>query len=288
MLEKFWELSGDKIKSVEKEFDFSKGSPVFTAKGKYMTRGWTEWTLGFHYGSAILNYEKTSDKNDLLTGREGTLKKMPEHISHTGVHDHGFNILSTYGNLLRLMNNGLLPENEWERNYYELGLKLSGAIQASRWTELKPDGYIYSFNGPHSLFIDTVRSIRILMVSHLLNHSLFGENDERINLMERAFSHLRTTCKYSIYYGEGKDQFDMAGRTAHECIFNIKNGSFRGPGSQQGYSGRTTWMRGLAWAILGFSEELELLDHLRAKSYPFQEEIKDMLYNPHSPRNHNR
>jgi unsaturated chondroitin disaccharide hydrolase len=29
---------------------------------------------------------------------------MAPHISHIGVHDHGFNNLSTYGNLLRLMN----------------------------------------------------------------------------------------------------------------------------------------------------------------------------------------
>ena len=32
--------------------------------------------------------------------------KMTSHVSHFGVHDHGFNNLSTYGNLLRLMNEG--------------------------------------------------------------------------------------------------------------------------------------------------------------------------------------
>ena len=42
---------------------------------------------------------------------------MAPHISHTGVHDHGFNNVSTYGNLLRLMNEGKIPFNEWERNY---------------------------------------------------------------------------------------------------------------------------------------------------------------------------
>ncbi len=31
---------------------------------------------------------------------------MAPHISHIGVHDHGFNNVSTYGNLLRLMKEG--------------------------------------------------------------------------------------------------------------------------------------------------------------------------------------
>ena len=31
---------------------------------------------------------------------------MAPHVSHIGVHDHGFNNVSTYGNLLRLMREG--------------------------------------------------------------------------------------------------------------------------------------------------------------------------------------
>ena len=50
----FWELSGEKIKNIDKNYDAAKGSPVFTVKGKYTTRGWTEWTQGFQFGSAIL------------------------------------------------------------------------------------------------------------------------------------------------------------------------------------------------------------------------------------------
>src|SRR5690606_41863273 len=53
--------------------------------------------------------------------------------------------------------------NEWEKNFYELALKISGAVQAGRWTNIKNGGgFIYSFNGPHSLFVDTIRSVRIL------------------------------------------------------------------------------------------------------------------------------
>jgi hypothetical protein len=157
------------------------------------------------------------------------------------------------------MNEGKLPFNEWEKNFYELALKISGAVQASRWTKTKDGGFIYSFNGPHSLFVDTIRSCRILMLSHKLGHIFQGENDVRISLLERAVQHILSTAKYSVFYGEGRDRYDIWGRTAHESVFNVNDGHFRCPNSQQGYTGFSTWTRGLAWAMLGFTEELEFI-----------------------------
>ena len=261
-LDLFWELSGEKIRLIDNKYDTSKGSPVYTVNGEYTTRGWTEWTQGFQYGSAILQFDATDEMYFLNTGREATKKKMAPHISHVGVHDHGFNNLSTYGNLLRLMNEGKIEFNEWEKNFYELALKISGAVQASRWTKINEGGYIYSFNGPHSLFVDTIRSCRILMLSHKMGHVFQGEGDVKISLLERALQHISATAKYSVFYGEGRDNYDIWGRTAHESIFNTNDGNFRCPNSQQGYSGFTTWTRGLAWAMTGFTEELEFLQKL--------------------------
>ncbi|MCG6187476.1 hypothetical protein [Maribellus maritimus] len=261
-LDLFWELSAEKIKLIDKNYDVLKGSPVFTVNGKYSTRGWTEWTQGFQFGSAILQFDATGENYFLETGRKNTLEKMAPHISHTGVHDHGFNNLSTYGNLLRLMNEGKIPLNEWEKNFYELAVKISGAVQAHRWTNIKDGGFIYSFNGPHSLFVDTIRSVRILMASHLLGHVFQGEGDVKISLLGRAIQHITATANYSVFYGEGRDSYDVWGRTAHESIFNTNDGNFRCPNAQQGYTGFSTWTRGLAWAMLGFAEELELLNQI--------------------------
>ena len=261
-LERFWSLSGEKIRLIDRAFDPDRGAPVFTVEGKYTSRGWTEWTSGFQYGSSLLQFDVSDDTYFLDYGRENALRRMAPHLSHTGVHDHGFTNLSTYGNLLRLVNESRIPTNEWEKHYYELALKVSGAVQAGRWTEIKDGGFIYSFNGPHSLFVDTIRTIRILMVSHLLGHALYGEGDKKINLLDRALQHARATATYSVYYGKGRDGYDVRGRTAHESIFNVKDGSYRCPNTQQGYSGYTTWTRGLAWAMCGFAEELELLEVL--------------------------
>jgi len=259
-LERFWELSARKIRLIEQRYDRTQGSPVYTAAGVYTSRGWTEWTQGFEFGSAILQYDATGELAFLELGRSKTIEVMAPHVTHTGVHDHGFNNVSTYGNLLRLMHEGKIAENAWERRFYELALKCSGAVQARRWTRIAPSGgYIYSFNGPHSLFADTIRSLRALAVAHLLGHVLMAEHDERICLLERLIAHARTTAKYAVYYGQGRDAYDVRGRTAHESIFNVNDGCYRCPNTQQGYSPFSTWTRGLAWVMLGFAEQLEFL-----------------------------
>lgn len=266
-LSRFWDLSGNKILLIEEQLDSSKGAPVFTVKGKYTSRGWTEWTQGFQFGSAILQFDATGDKKFLESGRKSTIEKMAPHVSHTGVHDHGFNNISTYGNLLRLMIEGKIPFNNYEKEFYKLALKSSAAVQANRWTKIKDGGFIYSFNGPHSLFVDTIRSCRILMLAHAFRHYLPGENDVKISLLDRAMQHLSATAKYSVFYGNKRDTWDIRGRTAHECIFNTNDGNYRCPNSQQGYSGFTTWTRGLAWAMLGFAEELEFIDNLNENEF---------------------
>ena len=44
-------------------WDPAQGSPVFTVEGRYTSRGWTEWTQGFQFGSAILQFDATGDRN---------------------------------------------------------------------------------------------------------------------------------------------------------------------------------------------------------------------------------
>jgi hypothetical protein len=257
---RLFDLSAAKISNIEKSWNPAKGTPVFTVQGKYTSRGWTEWTQGFQFGSAILQFDATGDKEFLELGRNKTFEIMAPHVSHIGVHDHGFNNVSTYGNLWRLMREGKIPFNEREKDFYELALKISGAVQAARWSSAADGfGYIYSFNGPHSLFVDTMRSLRALALAHQLGHVLMGERDRRISLLERLLVHARTTARFNIYFGEGRDFYDVRGRTAHETIFNLNDGSYRCPSSQQGYSPFSTWTRGLAWAILGFAEQLEFL-----------------------------
>jgi hypothetical protein len=262
-LARLWERSARSLDRLRHDWDPARGTPVFTVEGRYTLRGWTEWTEGFLYGSALLQFDATGDAACLEYGRRLTRERMAAHVSHLGVHDHGFNNVSTYGNLLRLAREEAFPADAWEIHFYELALKLSGAVQAARWTALpEGEGFLYSFNGPHSLFVDTLRSCRALLVAHALGHRLMGENDLRVSLLRRALLHARATARWSVYYGEGRDAYDESGRTVHECLFNVNDGRYRCPSTQQGYSPFSTWTRGLAWAMCGFAEFLEFLDAL--------------------------
>lgn len=256
-----FELANQKARDIEATWNPENGTPVFTVEGKYATRGWTEWTQGFQFGCAILGYEATGDGDLLDIGRRGTVDQMASHVTHFGVHDHGFNNVSTYGNLRRLMREGVLPSNEWENHFYELALKATGAVQAARWTTIfDGKGFIHSFNGPHSLFSDTIRSCRALAVAHDLGHTLMGENDRSVSLLERLVHHAETTARFNVYYGDGRDQYDVSGRVVHESIFNTNDGNYRCPSTQQGYAPFSTWTRGLAWIVTGYAELLEYLE----------------------------
>jgi unsaturated chondroitin disaccharide hydrolase len=261
-----FELAAAKSAMLAEHWKPELGAPVFTAKGRYTSRNWTQWTEGFMYGIPILVFDATDDQRMLEIGRTRIRAHMALHVTHHGVHDHGFNNLSTYGHLRRLMNGGRIQENAWEREFYELAIKASACAQAVRWSASDfGTGYIYSFNGPHSLFIDTMRTLRILSVAWQMNHNLQVENDRTISLLSRVIEHGLTTAKSNIYYGTGRDYYDTpenTGRTAHESVFNVSDGHYRCPSSQQGYSPFSTWTRGLAWAILGFAEELEFLASL--------------------------
>jgi hypothetical protein len=259
-IERLFTLSAAKIRAIEEQWRPADGAPVFTVKGRYQARGWTEWTQGFQFGSALLQFDATGDREFLDLGRARTLERMAPHLTHVGVHDHGFNNVSTYGTLWRLAREGRIDASDWEVHFYELALKVTGAIQARRWTRIANGGFIYSFNGAHSLFVDTIRSLRALALGHRLGQLLMEEQDASVSLLDRLVQHAKATAAYSVYQGRGRDRLDVRGRVAHESLFNVANGTYRGPSTQQGYSPFTTWTRGLAWAMLGFAEEIEFLE----------------------------
>ena len=189
---------------------------------------------------------------------------MASHVSHVGVHDHGFNNVSTYGTLWRL-----LPRGGWRTtagNHSASWPSRSRGGAGARWTEARaePDGapsaprgsagYIYSFNGPHSLFADTMRTLRSLAVAHQLGARPDGERDRPISLLGRLLTHAQTNARYNVYFGEGRDVYDLPalrGRVAHESVFNVLDGTSPLPSSQQGYSPFSTWTGGTpgaSWA----------------------------------------
>jgi hypothetical protein len=80
-----WELSARKIRALERTYDTARGSPVYTVEGRWTSRGWTEWTQGFQYGSALLQFDATGEGEFLEAGRRHTVESMAAHVTHAGV-----------------------------------------------------------------------------------------------------------------------------------------------------------------------------------------------------------
>ena len=89
-----------------------------------------------------------------------------------------------------------------------------------------------------------------------------GEGDKAIGLLGRLVEHAVSNAKYNVYYGEGRDSYDVSGRVVHESIFNTKDGQYRCASTQQGYAPFSTWTRGLAWVLLGYAEQLKYFETL--------------------------
>jgi unsaturated chondroitin disaccharide hydrolase len=258
----FFEVSARKLRSLAAAQIVPGEAPVHTRGGRYISRPGMAWTDGFLHGSAILQFDASWDEGFLRTARMHVTERMLPEVTNAGSDAHGFSLVSTCGNLWRLHREGRITGGG--SDVWEMALRCSGAVQAQRWTfVLTGDGFIHSANGPHSLQAVTMRSLRSPALAHRLGQVLIGENGERIPLLQRLLDHARTTATWAVYQGEGRDAFDVRGRVAEECIFNVSNGRFVCPNSLSGHSPVGTPSRALAHTVLGFAEQLEFLATLR-------------------------
>jgi unsaturated chondroitin disaccharide hydrolase len=214
--------------------------PMYTVGGKWNREGerWTHWCEGFFPGILWLLHRATGEASWLAPARALSRRLKPRRHD-CNVHDLGFLFCSTY--LREFFLTG------------ELHL-LDVLVQAGRTLAMRRQkgGYLCSFLGPHSLFIDIMMNVGLLFLA-----ARFG-GDER--LYKVAAEHCRTTARYLVR---------PDGSTAHEGVFDVETGQFLRQSTQQGASAESTWTRGLAWALYGFttawnlSAEDEFLDVAR-------------------------
>src|SRR5207248_11280699 len=69
-------------------------------------------------------------------------------------------------------------------------------------------------------------------------------------LRQIAIEHCRTTQRHLVRPDGG---------TAHEGLFDVTTGRFLRESTHQGYAPESTWTRGLAWALYGFTAVHRLL-----------------------------
>jgi unsaturated chondroitin disaccharide hydrolase len=110
----------------------------------------------------------------------------------------------------------------------------AGRTLASRFQE--KGGYLASHVGEHSLFIDIMMNIPLVFYA--------AQQTGKETLEAIARQHCLTTQRYLVRED---------GSTAHEGIFDPSTGKFGGQCTRQGWRDDSTWARGQAWALYGFT-----------------------------------
>ena len=198
--------------------------PMYTVAGKWKQEGelWTHWCEGFYPGIYWLLHQHTGDPF-WRQHAEAASKRLEPRRWDRKVHDLGFLFFSTYLRWYHLTGDSALKQV---------------LIDAGRTLAMRRQigGYLGSFIGPESLFIDIMMNVGIIL------WAATATGDE--TLRQIAIEHARTTEHYLVREDGG---------TAHEGIFDVTTGQFQRQSTHQGFAADSTWTRGLAWAIYGFT-----------------------------------
>lgn len=203
--------------------------PMYTVGGRWNQEGnrWTAWCEGFFPGILWLLYRHTGEDRWGRLAEQYSLPLEPRRFDR-GVHDLGFLFFSTY---LR-----------WYGHAQDPHLR-NVLIEAGQTLALRRQngGYLSSFIGPHSLFIDIMMNVGIVFwaARELGDDAFFSV----------ALDHCRTTAKHLVR---------PDGSTAHEGIFDVETGDFLHQTTHQGWDAGSAWSRGQAWAIYGFTSAYRL------------------------------
>ncbi len=204
--------------------------PFYTEGGRWIRQGetWTEWCQGFLPGQLWILHDFTGDP----FFREEAIRRcraLEGRASDPSIHDHGFLFRSSW---LRWFEHDGDPA--LERPVLEAGRALAGRARGG-------GRYLCSFLGDHSLFIDIMMNVGIVL------YAAGRTGDE--GLRETGLEHCRTTRRY-LLRGDGS--------SLHEGIFDPKTGEFLRPSTQQGWRPDSCWARGQAWALHGFADVYRL------------------------------
>lgn len=193
----------------------------------------SDWTGGFWPGALWFVYEYSGDplfRKEALKFTE-TLSRNQFNTKH---HDVGFVMYSSYGNAYRLTN---APE-------YKKVLIQSAESLSSRYSPVV--GSIQSWNSKRSWDGETVWHFPVI-IDNLMNlELLFFASKVTGNAKYRniAIKHAETTMRNHI-------RSDYS--SFHVVNYDVKTGEVLSKETAQGFSDNSTWARGQAWGIYGFT-----------------------------------
>ena len=189
-----------------------------------------EWCSGFWPGVLWYDYEMTGDEK--IREKAEKYTESLEYLSQRPIFDHdlGFLIFCSYGNGYRLTQN---PK------YKQVILASADSLATLYNPEV---GTLLSWPrnvemlGGHNTIMDNMINLEMLFWA--------ARNGGSQRLYDIAVKHAETTMKH---------QFRPDGTCYHVAVYDPKNGNFLRGITHQGYADNSTWARGQAWAIYGYT-----------------------------------
>lgn len=208
--------------------------PRTTAKdGSLKRTDMYDWTSGFFAGNLWYLYEYTQDENWKQNAIRWTeslepLKTFKDH------HDLGFMMYCSYGNAYRLTKNP-----KYRAILIESAESLSTRFDPKTGC-IKSWNYRKSWDGKREWFypviIDNMMNLELLFFA--------AKETGQTRFSHIALTHAETTLKNHF-----REDFS----TYHVVNYDTISGAMQDRGTSQGYTDASTWARGQAWAIYGYT-----------------------------------
>jgi len=200
---------------------------TITKDNKLRLSGTHDWTSGFFPGSLWYAYELSRNKNLAVEARKFTEKLAPIQY-YKGIHDVGFMMMSSYGNGIRLIpckGDSIVLINTAKslatRFHPEVGLIKSWDHEPA-WK--------------YPVIIDNMMNLELLFEATKMT------GDDKFKNI--AISHADITMKNHY-------RPDMS--TYHLVSYDPETGAVLTRETHQGYSNNSSWARGQAWGLYGYT-----------------------------------
>lgn len=193
------------------------------SSGKWEAKARGDWTCGFFSGCLWRMYEQTGNDEWRENAQKWT-EDLENQKFNASNHDVGFRIMSSFGNGYRLTG----------RDDYKDVVLTAAETLASRYND--DVGCIRSWNaGNYLVIIDNMMNLELLFWA--------SKNGGSQRLYDIAVNHAEKTIEHHVR---------PDGSTYHVVDFN-NDGTVRRKYTQQGYNSESTWSRGQAWGLYGFT-----------------------------------
>lgn len=198
--------------------------PIFTnSTKKWVLTTSTSWTSGFYPGCLWYGY-KLSGNTQLKSMAEQFRQGLSEEQYTTSHHDVGFMIFNSYGLGYKITGN---------ESYKNVILQAAKSL-STRYNENV--GCIQSWNGEYQVIIDNMMNLELLFWA--------SKNGGDSTYYKMAVSHANKTIQNHIRED---------GSSFHVVHYDPETGDVMRKRTAQGYSDNSTWARGQAWGIYGFT-----------------------------------